>query len=174
MTFDKVKTLGRKSMSDLRKAFTNQKPPLSQLEIPTEIPSHPPIPVQFLPHRNTPPVNHWDNPSPTFLSMQEHSITSNPSTGLSTRTNSIHSSMGMSSSASFNGMGIGEMRMPVDVNRLSKALTIVTSPSIKSGMGMLVPDSPGGKKVNRGARLCEAATISEGGHGNGHGHGQPF
>jgi hypothetical protein len=81
-------------------------------------------------------------------------------------------SMGMSSSASFNGMGIGEMRMPVDVNRLSKALTIVTSPSIKSGMGMIVPDSPGGKKVNRGARLCEAATITEGGHGNG--HGQPF
>jgi hypothetical protein len=38
---------------------------------------------------------------------------------------------------------------------------------------MIVPDSPGGKKVNRGARLCEAATITEGGH-HGHGHGQPF
>jgi len=83
-------------------------------------------------------------------------------------------SMGMSSSASFNGMGIGEMRMPVDVNRLSKALTIVTSPSVKSGMGMVIPDSPGGKKVNRGARLCEAATITEGGHGHGNGHGQSF
>ena len=84
--------------------------------------------------------------------------------------------MGMSSSASFNGMGIGEMRMPVDVNRLSKALTIVTSPSMKSGMGHVVPDSPGGKKVNRGARLCEAATSSEGqgGQGYGHGHGQLF
>jgi hypothetical protein len=42
--------------------------------------------------------------------------------------------------------------MPVDVNRLSKALTIITSAS----MGMIAPDSPvGGKKVNRGARLCE-------------------
>jgi hypothetical protein len=85
-------------------------------------------------------------------------------------------SMGMSSSASFNGMGIGEMRMPVDVNRLSKALTIVTSPSIKSGMGMGIasPDSPGGKKVNRGARLCEAATTTESQGGHGHGHGQAF
>lgn len=180
MTFDKVKTLGRKSMSDLRKAFSNPKTPLSQLEIPTEIPSHPPIPVQFLPHRNTPPVTQWDHPtSPTFLFMQEQisSQGSLPSTGLSTRTNSIHSSMGMSSSASFNGvgMGIGEMRMPVDVNRLSKALTIVTSGSIKSsmgmGMGMIVPDSPGGKKVNRGARLCEAASISDQGGG---GLGQSF
>jgi len=82
--------------------------------------------------------------------------------------------MGMSSSASFHGMGIGEMRMPADVNRSSKALTIVTSPSMKSGLGMMAPDSPGGKKVNRGARLCEAATMTEGGQGNGYGHGQPF
>jgi hypothetical protein len=165
MTFDKVKTLGRKSMSDLRKAFTNPKIPLSQLEVTTEPPSHPPIPVQFLPHRNTPPVNHWENPSPTFLFMQEHSIsninTPGTGTGLSTRTYSIHSSTGMSSSASFSGvgMGIGEMRMPVDVNRLSKALTIVTSAS----MGMIAPDFPGGgggKKVNRGARLCELGNGS--------------
>jgi hypothetical protein len=75
----------------------------------------------------------------------------------------------MSSSASFSGMGIGEMRMPVDVNRLSKALTIVTSAS----MGMIAPDSPGmggGKKVNRGARLCElgngSPTTGSGGQGD--------
>jgi hypothetical protein len=62
--------------------------------------------------------------------------------------------------------------MPVDVNRLSKALTIVTSAS----MGMIAPDSPGlggGKRVNRGARLCElgngggSPTTGSGGPGQG-------
>jgi hypothetical protein len=185
MTFDKVKTLGRKSFSDLRKAFkTHHKTP-SQLEITTELPSHPPIPVQFLPHRNTPPVHHWENPSPTFLFMREHSIgtssmyspagselgTPNGSaggTGRTTRTNSIHSSasmnLSMTRTMSHGGMGMsssmsmGEMRMPVDVHRLSGALTIVTSASISDF------DSPGvgGKKVIRGARLCEPQSPSMG------------
>lgn len=79
----------------------------------------------------------------------------------------------MSSSASFSGMGIGEMRMPVDVNRLSKALMIVTSASL--GMIAPAPGSPGGvggKRVNRGARLCEAGSPTIGGHGQGQGLGQ--
>jgi hypothetical protein len=167
-----IRTIGRKSFSDLRRAFKNPYPtPTLNIEIRTEPPPpHPPIAVPFVPHRNAPPAHHlnlqgdWDSEIASFMSRQctgSGSPAFRP--GTPTRTNSMYSSMSMNASFSIStpasmstSMSMGEMRMPVDVHRLSGALTIVTldskSKAVARGAG------GGGKKVNRGARLCETGS----------------